>query len=487
MKILCSLFVFLSLIVAGCAGTTPRKAEEPVELTILTEEYAPLNFTAAGVITGQATEVVRELVKRTGITAEIRMGVWEDAYQKVLEKPRTALFSTVMTAERKGLLQWAGPITILNTNLYALKGSGIAVRTLDQARDAGKIAAVAEYYSTQALKTEGFTDLVIYADEESALRGLLNGEARLFVSNNTVLPALLEKIGAAPNDIEIVFTVSTDMTYIAFSPETPREMVDRWQERLDEMKRDGTFQEIYARWLPDETPPGILQMLTEEYPPVTFAEDGRISGFVTDMVREICERLDIPDNIRLTSWKNAYNMALVHPNVVLFSADRTEAREDLFQWVGPVGQNSAILFARKGSGITIDSMEDARNIASIATTTQWWTEQYLQSAGFTNLVTFQDPADNVRQLMKGEVKLAIFTDITVPEIVRNAGYGMEDLEPVFTVQDNYFYIAVSRGTPRKTVEEWQSVLNDMKEDGTFAAIYGKYLPRAEIGNLLSRR
>ena len=483
----CSLPVLLSLILAGCAGQTIWKAEESAELTILTEEYAPLSFTAAGEITGQATEVVRELVKRTGIAAEIRMGVWEDVYQKVLDNPRTALFSTVMTAERKDLLQWVGPITILNTNLYALKGSGIAVRTLDEARKAGKVAAVAEYYSTQSLKSEGFTDLVIYADEESALRGLLNGEARLLVSNNTVLPALLKKVGAAANDVEIVFTVSTDMTYIAFSPDTPREMVDRWQDRLDEMKRDGTFQKIYARWLPDETPPGLLQLLTEEYPPVTFAGDGRISGFVTDMVREICERLGIPDNIRLTSWKNAYTMALVHPNVVLFSADRTEAREDLFQWVGPVGQNSAILFARKGSGITVDSMEDARNVASIATTTQWWTEQYLQAAGFTNLVSSQDPADNVRQLMRGEVKLAIFTDITIPEIARNAGYGMEDLEPVFTVKDNYFYIAISRGTPRETVDKWQSVLNEMKEDGTFAAIYGKYLPRAEIGNLVSQR
>jgi len=111
----------------------------------------------------------------------------------------------------------------------------------------------------------------------------------------------------------------------------------------------------------------------------------------------------------------------------------------------------------------------------------------LQAAGFTNLVSFQDPADNVRQLMKGEVKLSIFTDITIPEIARNAGYGIEDLEPVFTVKNNYFYIAISRGTPREAVAEWQSVLNDMKEDGTFAAIYGKYLPRAEIGNLVSQR
>jgi len=35
--------------------------------------------------------------------------------------------------------------------------------------------------------------------------------------------------------------------------------------------------------------------------------------------------------------------------------------------------------------------------------------------------------------MNGEVQLSIFTDITIREIVRDAGYGMHDLEPVFSV------------------------------------------------------
>jgi len=81
-------------------------------------------------------------------------------------------------------------------------------------------------------------------------------------------------------------------------------------------------------------PPGIFQLVTEKYSPVTFMWDGKPSGFVTDMVREIAARQKIPYNIRLTSWNNAYDMALPHPKVVLFSAERTPEREKLFQWVG---------------------------------------------------------------------------------------------------------------------------------------------------------
>src|SRR5664280_3495576 len=77
-----------------------------------------------------------------------------------------------------------------------------------------------------------------------------------------------------------------------------------------------------------------IQMLTEEYPPVTFMKNGKVSGFVTDVVREISVRQGIQDNILLTSWDEAYKVALSNPNVVLFSAEKTDKREKLFQWVG---------------------------------------------------------------------------------------------------------------------------------------------------------
>lgn len=232
--------------------------------------------------------------------------------------------------------------------------------------------------------------------------------------------------------------------------------------------------------------PADLLVITEEYPPVSFQKDGKITGFVTDMVREILTRQGLPDTIRLTSWAEAYATALNTPNVVLFSAERTAQREKLFHWAGPVGKNSAIFYAKKGSGIRIDSLEDAKKVKAIATTTDWFTEQDLKSRGFKNLVSSPQPVANVRQLMSGEVQLAIFTDITIPAIVREAGYRMEDLEPVFTVSNTYFYIALSLGTPDATVRKWQALLDAIKTDGTFATIYRRYLPEADLKDLLKK-
>lgn len=476
--------IIVSVLLGFAVGA--QAAGEHAALKILTEENPPLNFSKDGEITGLATEVVRALVKRTGTDGKIRLVAWQEGYQALLEQPDVALFSTVMTAERKPLFQWVGPLAVLDTNLYALKGSGVAIANLDDARKVSKIATVAKYYSEQILQKEGFTNTQSYPDREATVCELLDGKVQLLASSNLGMPAALKQMGGSMDDVEIAFTLSTDLFYIAFAKGTSPQLVARWQDALDGMKRDGSFAKIYARWLPAEIPPGIFQLVTEEYPPITFMKDGKPSGFVTDMVREIAARQKIPDNIRLTSWKNAYNMALLHPKVVLFSAERTPEREKLFQWVGPVGKNSAMLYAKKGAGIRINSLEQAKAIGAIATTTNWFTEQHLQREGFENLRSSPDPRENVRQLMRGEVQLSIFTDITIPEIVRDAGYGMQDLEPVFTVLQTDFYIAVSRDTPAAVVQAWQSTLDRMKRDGSFESIYRRYLPDADVGDLLQR-
>ena len=411
---------------------------------------------------------------------------WEVGYKAVLEQPNTALFTTVMTPERKDRLQWVGPVTVLDTNFYALQGSGIVIKTLDDAKKVASIATVTDHHTEQVLKDEGFTNLQSYPNDQAALQKLLSGEVQLYITTNVAVPALLENAGAAMDDVENAFTVSTDLAYIAFSLTTPPELVARWQSELDGMKRDQSFDKIYAKWLPSEMPPGIFQLMTEEYPPITFMKEGKPSGFVTEMVQEIASRLHIPDNIRLTSWKNAYNMALLHPNVILFSTERTPEREELFHWVGPVGKNSTIFYAKKGSGIQLNSLEEAKQVGAIATTTDWFNEQYLKEEGFTNLVSSEDPAENVRQLMDGEVDLSIFTDLTIPEIVKDAGYSMDDLEPVYTVIQTYFYIALSKDTSQEVHLAWQSALDALKEDGTFEEIYQRYLPDTDLDDLLKK-
>jgi len=128
-------------------------------------------------------------------------------------------------------------------------------------------------------------------------------------------------------------------------------------------------------------------------------------------------------------------------------------------------------------------MEDAKKVGKIATCSAWFSEQDLKDAGFKNLLSSPNPAENVRQLVEGEVELSIFTDITIPEIAKQAGYSIDDLEPVFTVSSGDFYIAISKGTPEHVIDEWQQVFNEIYEDGTLENLYEEWLPSSKFPEL----
>jgi len=453
-------------------------------IRLLTEEYAPLNYMDGGSLTGLSVEVVQELLKTMDRSASIEVVDWADGYRLAQQGPNTGLFSTAMTAERKDLFKWVGPLATVEARFYARKGTPLSIKSLDDAKRVGAIATVKDYYMEEELIAEGFTNLVSCASGAEAGQKVLSGEADLMPYNNVTMPQLLRQLGEDADALVPVYDLSMDVVYIAFSKDVPDATIEEWQAALDRIKRSGRFDSIYARWLPDETPPGILQLMTEDYPPVTFMQDGEVTGLATDMVKEICFRNRVPTRIRMTSWSSAYQMALVNPNVVLFSTERTEQREELFNWVGPIGHNITSFYARKGSGITVTSLDDAKRVAAIGTTTGWFSEQYLEGEGFTNLVSSPLPTDTVDKLINGEVDLAVFTDLTIPEILEQAGYAMDDIEPVYAVMTTYFYIALSLGTPQETVSLWRQTLQAMKDDGTFEQIYKKYVPGAGITDLL---
>jgi polar amino acid transport system substrate-binding protein len=219
-----------------------------------------------------------------------------------------------------------------------------------------------------------------------------------------------------------------------------------------------------------------LQLVTEDYPPITFMRDGKVSGFATEVVQEILKRQNHPDNIRMMTWDDAYNLALKKKNVVLFSTTRTDKRELLFKWVGPIGSYHDILYAKKGSGIEINNLEDAQKVGKIGVVDGWFSNEFLTGLGFKNLISTKWPTDNARKLVEGKLDLCAFTDMTAPEIFKEAGLGMDEIIPAYVIKTYEFHIAFSRETSDEIVNRWRKSFNDMKADGTFDKISAKWVP-----------
>jgi polar amino acid transport system substrate-binding protein len=233
---------------------------------------------------------------------------------------------------------------------------------------------------------------------------------------------------------------------------------------------------LHAEGSPDKAAPQPVRILTEDYPPITFIKDGKVTGYATDIVEEIAKRLKIDAKIELMAWGDAYKIATTNPNVILFSTTRTKDRESLFSWVGPIGRYNDILYGKKNSGIKIKKLGDAKDAGKIGTVRGWFSEQFLKDQGFTNLESVDNPADNAAKLIKGDIALSAFTDTTAPEIFKKAGLSITDAEKVFTIKSYDYYIAVSKGTPGSEIKKWQAAFSKMKKDGTLDAIKKKWFP-----------
>jgi len=104
-----------------------------------------------------------------------------------------------------------------------------------------------------------------------------------------------------------------------------------------------------------------LTFLTEHYPPFNFEEDEKLQGIAVESLREMFKLVDTDktiQDVKLWPWARGYSRVLDTKNTVLFSTARTEAREKLSKWVGPVAPSHIVVLAKKSRGAKVDSIQD---------------------------------------------------------------------------------------------------------------------------------
>ncbi|MBT8508852.1 hypothetical protein AZH53_10600 [Methanomicrobiaceae archaeon CYW5] len=237
-------------------------------------------------------------------------------------------------------------------------------------------------------------------------------------------------------------------------------------------------------------PDADLRIITEEFPPLNYAgADGKATGLSTEVVNGILERLNQRADIEILPWSEGYTLALAGPRVALYSTGRSDEREDLFKWVGPIVAFDQTLYARKDSGIQIKSLEAARKAGRIGVVKDDSRHLFLLENQFDNIATCNSDAECLRSLMAGTTDLWFGSSANAGDIARREGIDSSALEAVYTVRTVPMYIAFSTDTPDSVIAEWQGALDAMKEDGTFDAISGKYgiLPSAPTVVLVSEK
>ena len=142
------------------------------------------------------------------------------------------------------------------------------------------------------------------------------------------------------------------------------------------MQRRGALLAAFsAVALPLQAQPRLL-LLSEDFPPVNFEDQGEASGLAGELVLALMLDLGLQLNVHFMPWARAYRIAQGPAPVCLFTMARTPQREALFQWVGPVVEFQNALVGRAGTD-RLRSLAEARQAQQIITVRDWASEQEL--------------------------------------------------------------------------------------------------------------
>jgi polar amino acid transport system substrate-binding protein len=218
-----------------------------------------------------------------------------------------------------------------------------------------------------------------------------------------------------------------------------------------------------------------ITIVTDEFPPFNYIEDGRVAGLGTEVVRAVLKKADMDAEIKVYPWARAYKMALSHGNVLIYTIVRSPEREHLFKWVGLVAENNACLFALAARNINIHAMADARKYRIGAVRKDVRTE-HLLALGFENIEQVSKNELNLKKLVSHRLDLWLEDELTAHYLLKKNGYiPGKKIKNVFRFQVRYKgYLALSRRTPDAVVEKLKNAYDKIITDGTYDMILQKY-------------
>lgn len=229
----------------------------PGHIQLFTEVAPPFNYIASisgsdVLIEGSSKEIVDNIQSENTFVNEVNISSWLDAYNIIQYLPNSALYTTARTPEREDLFQWVGPISNVRACFYTLSESGIQVATLEQAKHLNSIATPKGWYTHDYLLTNNFQNIVATATTPNqAFNQLINGEVEALLMFDLATNWMCKTTNTPLSLIEEQMEVNSYKGYIAFSKNTPVSTVQEWQNNLDAIKANGTFESIWNKWYGD--------------------------------------------------------------------------------------------------------------------------------------------------------------------------------------------------------------------------------------------
>jgi polar amino acid transport system substrate-binding protein len=216
-----------------------------------------------------------------------------------------------------------------------------------------------------------------------------------------------------------------------------------------------------------------LRLVSADFDPYSFSDGKGSKGVMYEVVQEIARRVGQNNFIEFVPWARAQTIAKTQPNVGILPLARVPERESDYVWLLEILHDPYVFFAKKDTQFDISILEAVKNLR-IGTFGGSLAEVLLQKKGFKNFKSVTTDLQNVLMLKANRIDVWVAPLSFKNRYKEKGGLGEDDLRVGATLIYLKEYLGASKNLDAVTIKKWRDAFQEMKKDGTYAALMKKY-------------
>ncbi len=235
--------------------TTPAAAQPqpaPQRLRLVVGELPPYAFhvlpptvAEGGEPQGLVYEVVREAARRIGHPTVVESMPWPRAQELALTQPNIGILALTRSPEREERHAWV--FNVITDDLVLVGGAGVDVSAPERVRDR-PTGVLLRSGAEALLRGQGFTRIQPALEEWINAQRLKDRLIDAWLAPRLMALHAYREVGGDVGTLNIGQVVRRSEIWFAASRGLPEAEVARWQRGFEELRADGTYDRILARY-----------------------------------------------------------------------------------------------------------------------------------------------------------------------------------------------------------------------------------------------
>ena len=240
--LLFAMLIVFSLLISACGG-----GEADTVIVAVENAYPPFNYIdeASGEAVGWDYDAVREICERIGCVPEFKEAAWDGIFPAMQAGEYDWLADGVtITAERDEIVDFSIPYVVVGQTLLVRVDETATSEEIqaDETKLIGtQIGTTNEIVAKEYFPVERISS---FEDFPAAILALQSKDVDAVVIDNLAASGFME---AYPGEFKIIAQLTSDEELgFVFPPGS--ELLEKVNQALEEMKSDGTLDEINRKW-----------------------------------------------------------------------------------------------------------------------------------------------------------------------------------------------------------------------------------------------